>query len=117
LKLSVKDNGEGIPADKTEVIFNRFMQADSSLIRSRQGCGIGLSLVDSFVKLLGGSIRVESEPGQGSEFYVELPLIEVPSGAVTLEQTGPDLESMVRIEFSDLELTAKAGAYPKKQRG
>ena len=70
----VKDTGIGIPADRQEVIFERFMQADISDIQARQGAGLGLSIAKAYVEMLGGKIWVESEFGIGTTFYFTHPL-------------------------------------------
>ncbi len=72
--LEVSDNGPGIEVEQQQRIFERFYQADDSAIRSHGGTGIGLSLVKEIVELMGGHIRVESEPGKYSRFLVELPV-------------------------------------------
>jgi hypothetical protein len=69
----VKDTGIGIPKDKLEVIFDVFMQGDTSLTRGYEGSGLGLSIVKGNLALLGGEIHAESEPNQGSVFYFTLP--------------------------------------------
>jgi signal transduction histidine kinase/ActR/RegA family two-component response regulator len=72
--ISVRDTGIGIPADMLTRIFDMFVQVDPSRERSRQGLGIGLTLVKRLVELHGGSIEARSEgPGKGSEFIVRLP--------------------------------------------
>ena len=73
--ISVKDTGIGIPKDKQETIFERFIQVDQSLTRSHEGSGIGLSLVKSMVEMHGGRVFVQSEEGKGSEFIIELPIV------------------------------------------
>lgn len=90
LAISVKDSGIGIPADKQEKIFERFFQHDVPKSMVNQGSGIGLSITREFVKIHGGSIAVESEPGQGSCFTVLLPLAElVPhTPGETIESAG-----------------------------
>lgn len=72
--LTVKDTGIGIPETMTEKIFERFVQVDKSSTRAREGSGIGLSIVKSFVEMHEGSISVKSELGKGSEFIVEIPV-------------------------------------------
>jgi signal transduction histidine kinase len=62
--ISVKDDGIGIPEDKQESIFDRFIQVDKSLSRNREGSGIGLSIVKSLVELHGGTISLKSELGK-----------------------------------------------------
>jgi len=74
VRFFVKDSGRGIPADKLDVIFDRFGQADVSLTRNYEGAGLGLSIAKAYVEMLGGTIGVTSKPGIGSEFYFTLPL-------------------------------------------
>lgn len=71
--ISVKDNGIGIPKDKQELIFQRFVQVDRSLAREHEGSGIGLSIVKSLVEMHEGTISLKSEYGHGSEFIIKLP--------------------------------------------
>lgn len=73
----IKDNGIGIPDSRLEVIFDRFVQADSQLSRSYEGSGLGLSIAQAYAKLLGGNIWVESEEGKGSTFFFKLPKDQV----------------------------------------
>ncbi len=66
--LSVKDDGIGIAKEEQEKIFDRFYRSDAS--RSIQGTGLGLSMVDKIAKLHDAAVKVESEPGKGSTFFV-----------------------------------------------
>jgi len=75
IEISVKDTGIGIPRDKHEKIFEQFFQQDLPGNIINQGSGVGLSLVNEFVKLHQGTVRVESEPDKGSCFIVTLPVI------------------------------------------
>lgn len=70
----VKDTGIGIPQERQKNVFERFIQADVNSKRSTEGAGLGLSIVKGYVKLLGGIIYLQSEPGVGSKFTFELPL-------------------------------------------
>lgn len=103
--ISVKDTGRGIPKEKQEIIFERFMQVDKSLARQNEGSGIGLSLVKSLVEMHNGTIRVESEVDKGSEFFVELPVCIV-EGIENIEDTAihiiQDNVEKINIEFSDI---------------
>lgn len=76
IKLLIGDTGVGIPNDKKEKIFERFFQINDNSNILNQGSGIGLSITQEFVKLHGGTIKVESEEGVGSVFTVFLPLVE-----------------------------------------
>jgi PAS domain S-box-containing protein len=78
LQFYVKDTGIGIPKDRQEAIFHRFIQADITDKMARQGAGLGLSISKAYVEMLGGKIWVESDPnsdreGIGSTFYFTLP--------------------------------------------
>lgn len=77
LEIKVKDSGIGIAPDKQEKIFERFFQDDLPRSMVNQGSGIGLSITREFVRIHGGSIRVDSQPGKGSCFTVLLPLTEI----------------------------------------
>ncbi len=71
LKISVEDNGVGIPKDESEKIFDRFVRARTSA--GRPGTGIGLHMIQQFVALHGGWVDIESVEGEGSTFDVYLP--------------------------------------------
>ncbi|MEK7702384.1 MAG: ATP-binding protein [Nitrospirota bacterium] len=74
LRVSVQDTGMGIPAESIPMLFDRFYQVDSATSRFGAGTGIGLSLVQEWVKLHHGEIGVESEEGTGTTFYFTIPL-------------------------------------------
>jgi signal transduction histidine kinase len=74
LVIVVKDTGIGIPSDRLEAIFDRFVNADLKLSRSYDGSGLGLAIVKSYLELLKGSIWVLSEVGKGSSFNVKIPV-------------------------------------------
>ena len=73
LRFGVADTGVGIPFDKQQEVFSAFIQADSSITRTYGGTGLGLTICSKLVKLAGGKIILESEPGKGTEFSFTLP--------------------------------------------
>jgi signal transduction histidine kinase len=85
--FSVRDYGIGIESEEQNRIFERFYQVDSSSTRTYRGTGLGLSLVREVLEKLGGTIEVESAPGEGSRFTVRLP-VQHPRLYVADERTG-----------------------------
>ncbi len=73
IEISVRDNGPGIPAGDLPHIFERFYRVDKGRSREKGGTGLGLSIVKHIVQLHGGRVRVESEAGQGTAFFLTLP--------------------------------------------
>ena len=111
LEFFVKDTGIGIGADAQEMIFEEFSQEDKRLSRLSGGLGLGLSIVKGYVDLLDGTIRIESEKGKGSVFYVEIPYLpvnpeklkELPAGGVTTILVAEDEE----VNYQYLEILLK----------
>ncbi len=75
-EFRIVDQGRGIPADQTAMVFEKFKQVSTSDARNMGGTGLGLNICKSIVELHGGSIGVESEEGNGSTFWFRLPLVE-----------------------------------------
>ncbi len=97
----VKDTGIGIPEEKKELIFNRFTQADQTSSRSYSGSGLGLAISKGFVELMNGRVWVESELGNGSEFYFTIPLKVVTRRTVMKTENKKDIADF---EWGDLNI-------------
>ncbi|WML32922.1 ATP-binding protein [Clostridium sp. OS1-26] len=104
--IRVKDTGRGIPNNKLNSIFERFVQVDKSLTRNHEGSGIGLSIVKSLVELHGGKISVKSKEGQGTEFIIYIPCKLVENEAYDESacdsQADKSYIEKINIEFSDI---------------
>ncbi len=76
--IGVRDTGIGIPPDKVEILFQPFTQVDRSTTRRYGGTGLGLTIAKRLAEMMGGRIGVQSQLGEGSLFYVDLPLPPAP---------------------------------------
>ncbi|GFE83799.1 hypothetical protein GCM10011487_57990 [Steroidobacter agaridevorans] len=113
VRVTVSDNGPGIPAEFCARIFQKFAQADASDSRAKGGTGLGLSIAKTITEKLGGRIGFDTTPGKGTSFYVILPihahgkaedtLVEVERG--TAPARGEELPQILHIE-DDLSLAA-----------
>ncbi len=102
LLFYVKDTGIGIPIDRQDAVFERFIQADISDIKAYQGAGLGLSISKAYVEMLGGRIWLESEPEKGSVFYFTIPYKK----SKNLQITAPEIDSTESIsdQIRDLKI-------------
>jgi PAS domain S-box-containing protein len=105
IHISVKDTGRGIPKNKLNSIFERFVQVDKSLTRDHEGSGIGLSLVKCLVELHGGTILVKSKEGHGTEFNIYIPctlIHEVEDEIACTKSLDDSYIEKINVEFSDI---------------
>ncbi|MDY0077994.1 MAG: response regulator [Bacteroidales bacterium] len=77
LSIFVSDTGIGIPKDRQLAIFDRFVQADIADKMALQGAGLGLSIAKAYAEILNGKLHLKSEVGEGTIFYLDLPLHEI----------------------------------------
>ncbi|MGL5354593.1 MAG: sensor histidine kinase [Clostridium sp.] len=103
VKISVKDEGPGITDEDKSKIFNRFYQVTKQKDSEQAGSGIGLDLVNYLTKSHGGSIIINSEYGNGSEFIVTLPITIMEEKKINIQNNSSKIE-MLEIEFSDIYL-------------
>jgi len=91
VRLSVSDTGIGVPADRIEHLFDKFVQADSSTTRTFGGTGLGLAICRELCEAMGGRITVASKPGQGSRFTAEVPLERIGDApAAVAQEAAPE---------------------------
>ena len=100
--IHVKDTGVGIPSDKLESIFERFFQIDKTLKKNKEGTGIGLHLVKSFVEMHKGEVTINSELGKGTEFIIKLPAIVCNKNIESKNIIYEANIERINMEFSDI---------------
>lgn len=106
LSFSVADTGIGVPAEKQESIFERFTQANNNTQRLYGGTGLGLNITKGIVDMYGGSLKMESTPGQGTTFYFILPFdkcgqihVEEIPFSITTKTGGPVLPPGITMQI------------------
>jgi PAS domain S-box-containing protein len=90
-EFSVRDTGIGISAEDRPRLFKPFTQLDSSTVRRYGGAGLGLAISQNLVRLMGGDIWLESQPGKGSTFYFTVRGRPAPHDAATVEAPAPSI--------------------------
>ncbi len=104
IRIGVQDTGIGMSPVQLSQLFQRFSQADASTTRRFGGSGLGLVICKHFVDLMGGSIRVQSELGKGSAFWLDIPLLPALAGPAPVAEKSASAEP------------APAPAVPRKAR-
>jgi CheY-like chemotaxis protein/nitrogen-specific signal transduction histidine kinase len=102
LEFFVKDSGHGIPLNRQEAIFGRFIQADISNKSAYQGAGLGLSISKAYVEMLGGKIWLQSEPEIGTTFYFTIPFSKEPCVEIMNENEVVETEIIEKPAFKAL---------------
>ncbi|MDB5425860.1 MAG: sensor histidine kinase, partial [Phenylobacterium sp.] len=93
LKMAVSDTGPGIPAERLEALFEKFVQADASTTRQFGGSGLGLAICRELAAMMGGEVTAASVEGQGSTFTLSLPLTRTEAPVAAAPHIGdPELD-------------------------
>ncbi|HLL01325.1 MAG TPA: ATP-binding protein [Myxococcaceae bacterium] len=116
-RLVVEDTGPGVPEHMRELIFERFRQVDSGINRQFGGTGLGLAIARDFVRLHGGTLRLEEPPGGGARFVMELPL-RAPEGTTVRSEplvAARELAAEAAVAVEELRTQTLAGTAPASQ--
>ncbi len=113
VKISIRDNGCGIPMSEKDKVFQRFYQGGSSSGHKIEGTGIGLSLTKDFVELHKGMISLETEKGEGATFHVYLPINN--SYAVTINSSTEDEHKLFSEEIDSIDLQLESELKSKSK--
>ncbi|WP_052950008.1 PAS domain S-box protein [Dyella japonica] len=109
LHARVQDTGIGMTEDQCQRIFHSFVQADSSTTRKYGGSGLGLAISKTLAEMMGGTIWVDSSPGQGSTFHVELRVGVAPESAGVTPWLAPPGTRLLIVAGNDLARGVVAG--------
>jgi CheY-like chemotaxis protein len=108
--MSIRDTGIGIAKEAHSDIFQAFSQADGTMTRSYGGTGLGLAISKELVELMGGRIRLESEIGAGTEFFITLP-VEPAACPVDRSWVEPNLSGQNFLLVEDNQSTSDVLEY------
>ncbi|MDQ3234922.1 MAG: ATP-binding protein [Pseudobdellovibrionaceae bacterium] len=111
LIITVSDTGIGIPADQQQEIFREFRQLDSDAGRAYEGTGLGLAIVNETLKLMGGSIEVNSVPNEGSRFTVTIP----EQSHISATEAGPS-HDIILSDPTDSRASRQVRMLPTSQK-
>jgi len=106
IEFQVIDSGIGIAENKLGILFDEFTQADDSTTRNYGGTGLGLAITKRFCEMLGGTISVESQPGEGATFTICLPAVAVSTAESEDNVAGVIEESKSPVELSTVQLSS-----------
>jgi CheY-like chemotaxis protein len=102
MRFTVTDQGPGLTEEQRSRLFGRFVQLEAADTRKRGGTGLGLAISRSLVEQQSGRIGVDSEPGKGSAFWFELPLVDArvptPAAASVAQKAGPATATILVVE-------------------
>ncbi len=116
--ITISDPGIGIPSDKLESIFQSFEQVDASMEREHGGTGLGLAITRQLVVLHGGTIKVESVVGKGSNFTFNIPAAHKALSSKSAVQSGDSqLPGISKVRVADEVALAPTGGPTSKQNG
>ncbi|MFO1526830.1 MAG: ATP-binding protein [Turneriella sp.] len=99
ISFAVRDTGIGIPSTSVDMIFQPFRQADQSMTRKFGGTGLGLAISKQLAEILGGTITVKSNVGEGSEFTLKLPCVEAAADD-KIKVTAAEEQDILRTRFA-----------------
>jgi len=111
ITISIKDTGIGVSKEQQKSIFEDFTQADASTTRRFGGTGLGLSICKQLSELMGGGIRIESEPGEGSKFIVDIVINKTNNEEDNQLDYNIDLKGMKVLVIDDSEAIRKYMRY------
>jgi signal transduction histidine kinase/CheY-like chemotaxis protein/HPt (histidine-containing phosphotransfer) domain-containing protein len=113
LRIEVTDTGIGIPHEARDRLFKEFSQVDASISRRFGGTGLGLAITQRIVQAMHGRIGLDSDPGEGSSFWFEIPIVAAPDAVLASNRADCDKRSL-RIPVS--AIAAEHSALPARPR-